>query len=250
MNPEHNDQKNVIAVIGAGGGIGTALCRRLRERGVRVVAGGRDIARLEPLVQEYGAVARTVDARDFDAVDGFVGAAAEVGPLAGVVNLAGSILLKPAHRTSAAELQETLAQNLVSAFAVVRAASSRMRETGGAIVLMSSVAGSTGLANHEAIAAAKGGVEGLVRAAAATYASSGLRVNAVAPGLVDTPMAARLVGNEASRRASEAMHPLGRIGRPDEIASAIDWLLSADATWVTGQVIGIDGGLGRVRGRT
>lgn len=239
-----------IAVIGATGGIGTALTHRLRERGCRLLLGARRSDRLDALAAEVGGIAHPLDARDFAAVEAFIGRAAGLGGrLAGVVNLAGSILLKPAHRTSAAELEETLGQNLVSAFALVRAATAAMREGGGSIVLMSSAAGSTGLANHEAIAAAKAGVEGLARAAAATYASSGIRVNAVAPGLVDTPLAARLVGNEASRKASEAMHPLGRIGRADEVAAAIAWLLSDDATWVTGQTIGIDGGLARVRGR-
>lgn len=239
-----------IAVIGATGGIGTALSRRLRERGFRLLLGARRSDRLDALAAEVGGTAHPLEARDFAAVEAFIGRAAESGGrLRGAVNLAGSILLKPAHRTSAAELEETLGQNLVSAFALVRAATAAMREGGGSIVLMSSAAAATGLANHEAIAAAKAGVEGLARAAAATYASSGIRVNAVAPGLVDTPLAARLVGNEASRKASEAMHPLGRIGRADEVAAAIAWLLSDDATWVTGQTIGIDGGLARVRGR-
>lgn len=136
-----------------------------------------------------------------------------------------------------------------AAFALVRAAAPQMGRTGGgSIVLMSSAAGRIGLANHEAIAAAKAGVIGLTLSAAASYAARGVRVNAVAPGLVRTPLSARLVGNEASLKASEALHALGRIGEPDEVASLIDWLLGPQR-WVTGQVFGIDGGLGTVRSR-
>ncbi|MEX1279816.1 MAG: SDR family oxidoreductase, partial [Acidimicrobiia bacterium] len=131
----------------------------------------------------------------------------------------------------------------------VRAGAKAMFKTGGSIVVTSTAAVRTGLPNHEAIAAAKGGVEGLTRAAAATYATRGIRVNAVAPGLVQTPMTERLTASDASREASLAMHALGRLGKPDDIVSAMTWLLDPANDWVTGQVIGIDGGLGSVRPR-
>jgi len=111
---------------------------------------------------------------------------------------------------------------------------------------MGSAAGRIGLPNHEAIAAAKAGVEGLVRSAAATYAPR-MTVNAVAPGLVDTPLAARITANPAARAASEKKHALGRLGHPEEIAGAIAWLLGPDAGWMTGETLAIDGGLSRVR---
>jgi len=88
-----------------------------------------------------------------------------------------------------------------------------------------------------------------MRSAAATYASSGIRVNAVAPGLVDTPLSRSITTNEAALKASIAMHPLGRIGMPEDIASAVHWLLGPDSAWVTGQVIGVDGGLAGLKGR-
>lgn len=115
------------------------------------------------------------------------------------------------------------------------------------MVFCSSAAATVGLANHEAIAAAKGGLEGLVRAAAASYAPRRLRVNAVAMGLVNTPLAAKLTSHEPSLKASEAMHPLGRIGQPEEVAEVIRLLLGPETGWVTGQVWGVDGGLARVR---
>ena len=187
-----------------------------------------------------------LDARDFDAVDAVFQSHAGIS---GAVNLAGSILLKPAHQTTAQDFDETIALNLRTAFALTRAAGKHMKNTGGSVVLISSCAAGIGLANHEAIAAAKAGVEGLTRAAAATYAGAGIRFNAVAPGLVATPMARRITDNESALKASMAMHPLGRIGQPEEVAQAIAFLLGADSAWTTGQVLGVDGGLARLKGR-
>jgi NAD(P)-dependent dehydrogenase (short-subunit alcohol dehydrogenase family) len=124
-----------------------------------------------------------------------------------------------------------------------------MKSTGGSVVLMSSCAAGIGLANHEAISAAKAGIEGLVRSAAATYASTGIRFNAVAPGLVATPMARRITENEGALKASIAMHPLGRIGNAREIAAAIAFLLAPENNWITGQTLGVDGGLSRLKVR-
>jgi len=241
----------VVLVVGASGGIGSALCRRLAARGTRLVVAGRDPTKLGALAAEVNGDVVLLDARDFDAVRETVsGIVDRHGRLDGAVNLAGSILLKPAHSTSADDFDSVIATNLRTAFALVRAAAPAMGQTGGgSIVLMSSAAARLGLANHDAIAAAKAGIEGLARSAAATYASRGVRVNAVAPGLVRTPLAARIVGNEASLKASEAMHALGRIGEPDDVASLIDYLLDPGHAWITGQVFGVDGGLGTVRGR-
>jgi NAD(P)-dependent dehydrogenase (short-subunit alcohol dehydrogenase family) len=115
------------------------------------------------------------------------------------------------------------------------------------VVLISSAAAMEGLANHEAIAAAKAGILGLTLSAAASYAGQNLRVNAVAPGLTETPLTAALTGNETSRRVSEAMHALGRLGKPEDIARAIVFLLDPANNWITGQVLAVDGGLSRVR---
>lgn len=235
-------------VIGAAGGIGVELCRRLVATGSRVLLCGRDAASLKPLADELGQPTRAIDAREWGQTAEAVRHGVEqFGRLDGAVNLAGSLLLKPAHLTTEQEWQEVIAQNLTTAMGLVRAAAPAMRTTGGSIVLMSSAAATIGLACHEAIAAAKAGVEGLVRSAAATYAGSGVRVNAVAPGLIQTPLTQRVWSSPRGAETSLAMHPLGRLGQPSDIASAIFWLLSPEQTWVTGQVLGVDGGLGRLK---
>ena len=241
-----NQPAPAVAIIGAGGGIGSALARRLAGD-YDLLLGGRREEPLAALAGELGCRFATVDAAEFDATEDFLRRAAESAPLAGVVNCAGSLLLKPAHLTTAADLEETLRANLSTAFATVRAAGRLMRRNGGSVVLLSSAAARIGLPNHEAIGAAKAAVAGLARAAAATYAPRGIRVNAVAPGLVDTPLAARIVGNEHALATSMRLHALRRPGRPEEIASLIAWLIGPDSTWVTGQVMSVDGGLAHLK---
>ncbi|MGA1526000.1 MAG: SDR family NAD(P)-dependent oxidoreductase [Planctomycetota bacterium] len=238
----------VFLVLGASGGIGSALVHALRGAGATVVAARRAPLRLAALVTETGAIAApALDASTFEGAEAAVAFALEsCGRIDGVANCIGSILLKPAHRTTAEELDAVLRTNLVSAFATVRAAAPAMK-TGGSIVLVSTVAARHGLANHEAIAAAKAGVIGLAQSAAATYSTRGLRVNVAAPGLTETPLAAPILQSPAARKASEAMHPLGRIGTAAEVARAIAFLLDPAQSWITGQVLGVDGGLSTVR---
>lgn len=237
-------------VIGAAGGIGSALVRRLVASGGKVFLAGRDASRLESLASELGMPWGTVEATDPDAIDALADrAASELGGLDGLANCAGSILLKPAHLTSTADWQATIATNLTSAFGCVRAAGRLMKGEGGSVVLVSSAAARVGLANHEAIAAAKAGIIGLVLSAAATYAKQKVRFNAVAPGLVRTPLSKGLLSSELAEKASVGMHPLGRLGEPDEVAAAIQWFLDPAQGWITGQVLGIDGGLADLRGR-
>ena len=234
-------------IIGAAGGIGSSLCTMLSKSGWDLVLAGRDLERLNTLAESLGTnseITHPIEASDFDSVDSML---AEHQDVSALVNLAGSILLKPSSSTSRAEYDETISQNLTTAFACVRAAGKHMRRNGGSVVLMSSCAAQIGLSNHEAISAAKAGVEGLVRSAAASYANNKIRFNAVAPGLVETPLASGIIGSEPLRKASESMHPLKRIGQPEEIARVIQMLIEPESAWITGQVIGVDGGITKVR---
>lgn len=244
-------------IFGASGGIGSALCKRLATAGADIMLVARDADKLEALKQELTSIssegtyiAHIADATKSQEVDAATTAAQSAfGSISGVANLVGSIILKPAHTTTDDELEATLSINTKSAFYVLRAAAKAMMNTGGSIVLASTVAASIGLANHEAIATAKGAINGLTISAAATYAPKNIRVNAVAPGLVRTPLSSKITSSELALKASTAMHPLGRIGEPDDVAVAIAWLLHPGTTWVTGQIIGIDGGLGTVRAK-
>jgi len=247
--PDPGFEGRSYVVLGATGGIGREVSRRLSEAGARLVVGARTKESVEELARELDATPFPLDARSFDAVEECVSEAVDArGRLDGIVDAVGSIMLKPAHMTREAELRDVLDTNLVSAFAAARAGVRGMEGgDGGSIVLFSTAAVRCGIPNHEAIAAAKGGVEGLTRAVAATYAPAGIRCNAVAPGLTRTPGAERIFGSETAREASRAMHPLGRLGEPGDIASAVLWLLHPDQSWVTGQVLGVDGGLGTLR---
>lgn len=242
-------------ILGAAGGIGSELSRRLADAGHDLLLAGRTKDKLESLAGELTSRRRghyrvfECDATQSTSVDAMFASAVDAfGSISGATCLVGSILLKPAHLTTDAELFETIAKNLHSAFFTVRAAAKSMT-AGGAIVLASTVAATIGLANHEAIATAKGGVNALTLSAAATYAAKNIRVNAVAPGLVRTPLAAKITSSEIALKASTAMHPIGRIGEPGDVASLIAFLLDPAHSWITGQIIGVDGGLGSVRGK-
>jgi 3-oxoacyl-[acyl-carrier protein] reductase len=239
-----------VFLLGGAGGIGSALARQIVEAGGSVFLAGRDQGKLAALAAELGAAHGTVDAADPDAVDACADrAAAALGGLTGIACCAGSLLLKPAHLTTAAEWQATLAANLTSAFGCVRAAGRLLKTDGGSVVLVSSAAARIGLANHEAIAAAKAGIVGLMLSAAATYARQRIRFNAVAPGLTKTPLTQGLVASELAEKASIGMHPLGRLGTPDDVARAIAFLLDPAQDWITGQVLGVDGGLASLKTR-
>ena len=239
-----------VLVIGATGGVGAAVARGIVAGGGAAFLAARDPGNLVALGDELGMPHSTVEATDPDAIDACADAAAAAfGGLDGIVNCAGSLLLKPAHLTTVAEWQATLAANLTSGFGCVRAAGRLLKSAGGSVVLVSSAAARVGLANHEAIAAAKAGVIGLVLSAAATYAKQKIRFNAVAPGLVRTPLTRGLVASELAEKASVAMHPLGRLGEPEDVARAILFLLDPAQGWITGQVLGVDGGLADLRGR-
>lgn len=225
-------------VIAASSAIGQATIRMLEADGHRVFRTARTNDKIPPDI--------LVDASDFNAVDDvFKRAIDRFGVIDGVVNFAGSLLLKPAHLTTQENYEDVIKCSLTTAFATVRSAGKYMK--GGSVVLLSSAVHAIGIANHEAIAAAKAGVVGLALSAAATYASANLRFNVVCPGLTETPLTDHITKNEAALAYSLAMHPLKRIGQPDDIARAVTFLLNPDNSWITGQVLSVDGGLSSLK---
>lgn len=243
--PQTSADAGSVVILGATGGVGTALADLVSKSKVPLLLAGRDQDRLKRLGGQHGCPTAVVEASDGASITAAIKLAeSEHGRVEGLVNCMGSVLLKPAHTTSDEEWNDCLATNLYSSFAAVRAAAKAMRTEGGSIALVSSAAAQIGLPNHEAIAAAKAGVVGLVRSAAATYANRGIRVNAVSPGLVKSEMTRKLWESEATAKHSEGMHALGRLGEPEDIAAALFWLIDPKNSWVTGQVLGVDGGLG------
>ena len=222
-------------IIGAAGGIGSNLVEGLM--GTSNLLLGYFNSSLNVPVESH-----QVDATDFQSVHLFVEKGLEkYGSVDAIVCLPGSLILKPAHRCSNEEFENTINTNLKSSFSVVRAAGALLENS--SIVLMSTAAASIGLSNHELIVSAKAGVEGLARSAAKTYARKNLRFNTISPGMVETPLTSSITSNEIVRKASEKMHALQRIGKPRDISNMIKFLINPENDWITGQNFIVDGGL-------
>jgi NAD(P)-dependent dehydrogenase (short-subunit alcohol dehydrogenase family) len=233
-------------VTGARGGIGRALVARLRSRGLRVAAVGRDLATLNDVPAEAHITADMTTPEG--AAAAFAACREQLGAAPSwLAHAVGSTLIAPLHRTRAEQAREVLRINLESSLWTLQAWITSLNGAPGAAVFVSSVVARIGVANHEAIAAAKGGVEALVRGAAATYAPQGLRINAVAPGMTETPMTQGMLKIPAMREGAAKQYPLGGVQTADEVAAAMDWLLSDNAARLTGQVLAVDGGFTTVR---
>ncbi len=242
----------VAIIAGISGGIGKEVAHQLEKKGFRIAGYGRSLERMREAVDGLtDPILIEADATDSEAVNhAFSKILEETGRVDAFVNCVGSITLKGAHMISDEEWYNSIKLNLDTAFFGLRAAVKPMQKAGGgSIVLISTVAACTGLPAHEAVAAPKAALHGLAHSAAATYASRGVRVNVVAPGMTETAMAKPILGSEQARKISEAMHPLGRIGQAEEVAALITHLLSDQASWITGQVFSIDGGLSTIHPR-
>lgn len=241
--------KRVALVTGAAGGVGRSVAGKLAAAGWELVLTSRDAERLARCygnrhLQVVADCSNVAGARKIldDA------RAHQLLPTA-LAHCVGNIRLGALHRVSEEDFTACLSANLISAFYTLSAFVGALRDnkSAGAAVLISSAAARIGTPNHEAVAAAKAGVEGLVRGAAASYASAAIRINAVAPGIIDTPASAGILGGTASREAAARQYPLPGIGSADEVAELIVWLLSEKAARVTGQVWSMDAGFSSIR---
>jgi NAD(P)-dependent dehydrogenase (short-subunit alcohol dehydrogenase family) len=242
-------------VTGAARGIGRAIVERFLLEGASVMMTQRSIdagtAMCEELSREHaGRVAcHPADIRDPGSVAGLIDAAVErFGRLDILCNNAGTGLLRAVHETSDEEYELVMDTNVRGVFLACRHAIPHMLEQGrGSIVNIGSVAGSVGFENDAAYCASKGAVLALTRQMALDYSSRGVRVNCVCPGFIDTEMMRRFIDSHQDpapvRQQIVALHPIGRVGRPEEVAAAAAFLASEDASFVTGAALAVDGGL-------
>ncbi len=237
---------SIALITGASGGIGRALAHQLHAQGVRVAAVGRDAGRLADVEAAVRIPADTTTPEGAALAIAACHEALGTAPTL-LAHCVGSTLIAPLHRTRLEAYREVMRVNLDSAVFMLQAWIAALQGGSGAAVFASSVVARIGVANHEAIAAAKGGVEALVRSAAATYAAQGLRINAVAPGLTDTPLTAGMLRVPAMREGAARQYPLGGVQTAAQVADVMAWLLGDGSARLTGQVIAVDGGFTTVR---
>ncbi len=225
-----------ILVIGGSKGIGKACTELLLEEGHEVIVAARSNDEISHLPIEFLDLDVTKDVSVLEDLDA----------LNGLIYCPGSINLKPFHRLEIGDFQNDLDINLFGAIKSIQTCLPALKTGNGSIVLFSTVAVTQGMPFHSSVSASKGAIEGLTRSLAAEYAPA-VRVNAIAPSLTETPLASALISNEKKKEASETRHPLKRIGKPEDIASLAVHLVSKNGSWISGQVIGVDGGMSRLR---
>lgn len=246
-----------IVLLGATGGIGKCLSKELLISH-NLFIGSRYKKNIEILINEINTdnndnLVNTingdiVDASNFESVSSFLNKANEhLGSIDCIINCVGSLLLKPAHLTSEEEFDNVLRTNVFSCFSILKHSFKFLKSNGGSIIFFSSAASKVGLKNHESISSAKAAISAMALSAASTYARYNIRVNAIAPGLVETPLTEKIVSNKMSLDYSKNLHGLNRIGKPENFIPIINSLIDDRSDWITGQTIFVDGGLSNVK---
>ncbi|MET1057923.1 MAG: SDR family oxidoreductase [Pedobacter sp.] len=231
--------KNIL-VVGASSGIGLSLVKLLHQHDAKIYAIARSPSEEWP--EEIQFLQCDVTG-NLDGLDGFL-----PEKLDGLVYSVGSINLKPFARLTEEDFLHDFQLNVTGAARIIQKAMRPIKNAAGSsIVLISTVAAKVGMPYHASVAAAKGAVEGMALSLAAELAYQQIRVNVVAPSLTDTPLAQNLLSTPEKREASAKRHPLGKIGQPEDISKLIAFLLGDESSWMTGQIIGVDGGLGNLK---
>ena len=226
-------------IIGASSGIGRALALKMAEIGHRVYGtyNTHEIQSDNPLIS-YTHLNVLDDNLSFDYLP---------DTLAGVIYCPGTINLRPFERIKPVDFAHDYNLQVVGAIKTIQAVVSKLKNTdNAAILLFSTLAVQTGLPFHTQVSASKGAIEGLTKALAAEYAPK-IRVNCIAPSLTDTPLAASLLNTDQKKEANALRHPLKRIGTTDDIVHLADFLLSTNASWISGQIMHADGGMSTLR---
>lgn len=231
--------KNIL-IVGGSSGIGLALVKQLVKDGANIINLSRSSS------AEWPQGVQHIEMDILGDLSSLSGQLPE--QLHGLVYAAGSINLKPFNRLTPDDFLNDYRINLLGAVSVIQHSHKALRASGAAsVVLYSTVATKVGLSFHASVAAAKSAVNGLTLALAAEFSTQNIRVNAVAPSLTDTPLAGSLLSTDDKREASNKRHPLGRYGQPDDIASATKFLLSDESSWMTGQIVSVDGGMSSLK---
>lgn len=230
-------KNKTILIVGASSGIGKSLAESLVKTGANIITASRNNPNIEGVTHHNLDVTEDEPNMDFLPAE-----------LDGLVYCPGTINLKPFQRLKLTDFQNDLDINLMGAIKVLQAAFKSLKKAkGSSVVLFSTVASKLGMNFHSSIATAKAAVEGLGKSLAAEWSMHDIRVNIIAPSLTDTPLAENLLSTEDRKEATKKRHPIGRYGQSEDIAQMAEYLLDDKAGWITGQVIGIDGGIGSLK---